>query len=60
MSETPDRITANAAVLRLFKNEYRESGDRHSDALYLRDYFSTVEHELAQLRAERDALAAIV
>lgn len=48
------RILANAALLRLFKNEYRESGDRHSDALYVREYVQELEQR-AQ-RAE-EALA---
>jgi len=43
-----DRIAANAALLRLFKNQYRESSDRHSDALFARDYVGTLERELTQ------------
>jgi hypothetical protein len=48
---TDERIAANAALLRLFKNEYRESADRHSDVLFVRDYFGTFEMQTAKLRA---------
>lgn len=51
MSATDDRIAANAALLRLFRNEYRESSDRHSDALFARDYFGIVEADKSKLRA---------
>ncbi len=50
MSTTDDRIAANAALLRLFKNEYRESSDRHSDSLFARDYLATLEAEIVKLR----------
>ncbi len=50
MSTSDDRIAANAALLRLFKNEYRESSDRHSDALFAREYVGAMEAENAQLR----------
>lgn len=50
-----DRISADAALLRLFKNEYRESSDRHNDALFARDYVAALEGNCAalQARAER-------
>ena len=35
--ETGERIALNAAMLRLFKGEYGNSGDRHSDALFVKD-----------------------
>ena len=42
-----ERTAANAALLRLFKNEYRESSDRHSDALLVRDYVNALEWDQA-------------
>ncbi len=50
MSIPNDRIAANAALLRLFKNQYRESSDRHSDALFVRDHFDVLEAENVKLR----------
>jgi len=47
-----ERIVANAALLRLFKNEYHNSGDRHSDAMFARDYIAQLETELNAARAE--------
>jgi hypothetical protein len=46
-----ERIAANAALLRLFKNTYRESSDRHSDSLFVRDYVEGLERELATANA---------
>ena len=43
--KTEERISANAALLRLFKNEYRESSDRHSDALFVRDWCEALERD---------------
>lgn len=44
-----ESISANAALLRLFKGHYRNSGDRHSDSLFVRDYISSLE-DVAQAR----------
>lgn len=49
---TGETIAVNAALLRLFKNEYRKSSDRHSDALLARDYVGDLTTRLAQ--AEQD------
>jgi regulator of replication initiation timing len=43
VGETPtehdmELVTVNAALLRLFKGEYRNSGDRHNDSLFVRDH----------------------
>lgn len=46
-----DRIALNAAMLRLFKGEYRESGDRHSDALFVKEGLETAGQYLEDLRA---------
>jgi hypothetical protein len=63
--ETGDRIARNAAMLRLFKNEYRDSGDRHSDALFVKEGLELKDAELTALRQrlaaverERDAYLA--
>lgn len=42
-----ERVVANACLLRLFRNEYRESSDRHNDALYAKDYVTELDRELA-------------
>ncbi len=47
-----ERIALNAAMLRLFKNEYRESSDRHSDALFVRDGLEVALEEIYNLKRE--------
>jgi hypothetical protein len=46
-----ERIALNAAMLRLFKGNYRDSGDRHSDALFVKDGLEVGQAELDLLRA---------
>lgn len=56
---TDERIAANAALLRLFKNEYRESSDRHSDALLVREYVDALLADKARLaKAANDVLCS--
>jgi hypothetical protein len=50
-----ERIALNAAMLRLFKGEYRDSGDRHSDALFVKDGLEAALIETANLRRELEA-----
>ncbi len=47
-----ERIALNAAMLRLFKNEHRESSDRHSDALFVRDGLEVALEEIYNLKRE--------
>lgn len=49
-----EHIAIKAALLRLFKNEYRDSGDRHSDALFAKDGYEAIGRELALLRKAHD------
>ncbi len=51
-----ERIAAKAALLRLFKGEYRESSDRHSDSLLAKDYMEVLEAALTQLAGEVERL----
>jgi hypothetical protein len=44
-------IAVNAALLRLFKGEYRDSGDRHSDSLLARDFIAHLQSQLDDLKA---------
>lgn len=48
-----DLIALNAAALRLFKGQYRDSGDRHSDALFVREGLVLLQERLAPLDAAR-------
>lgn len=41
-----ESIASNAALLRLFKGQYRNSGDRHSDSLFVRDYIQGLEEKV--------------
>jgi hypothetical protein len=43
-------IAVNAALLRLFKGEYRDSGDRHSDSLFARDFIAHLQSQLDECR----------
>lgn len=45
-------IAVNAALLRLFKGEYRDSGKRHSDALFAKDNFEVACAEVDRLRTD--------
>jgi hypothetical protein len=49
--ENGERIALNAAALRLFKGEYRDSGDRHSDALFVREGLAVALEQVDRLRA---------
>ena len=55
VEESGERIALNAAALRLFKSEYRDSGDRHSDAIFVREGILNQQEEITRLRL---ALAA--
>jgi hypothetical protein len=51
-------IAVNAALLRLFKGEYRDSGDRHSDSLLARDFIAHLQSQLDECRKENKFLVA--
>ena len=52
-----EEIALNAAMLRLFKGEYRDSGDRHSDALFVKEGLEQALADLAAARAEAERSA---
>src|SRR5580658_6256758 len=58
-----ERIALNAAMLRLFKGQYRNSVDRHSDALFVKDGLEMALAANASLTLDvkrlREALVAI-
>lgn len=54
--EETQTVIVNAAALRLFKNEYRESSDRHSDALLVTERLNELTTENVKLRAENERL----
>ena len=56
LTDTGERIALNAACLRLFKGEYHDSGDRHSDALFVRDGLGVALASLAAKEAENQSL----
>ena len=53
-----EEIALNAAMLRLFKGEYRDSGDRHSDALFVKEGLEQALADLAAARAEAERAKA--
>lgn len=57
-ADTGERIALNAAMLRLFKGQYRDPGDRHSDALFVQDGLVVTQEEVDRLRATIARLTA--
>lgn len=53
-----ERIVTNAAALRLFRGEYRNSGDRHNDALIVRERLEQLEEDLTVSAAKVKELEA--
>jgi hypothetical protein len=56
-TDAGQRIALNAALLRLFKGEYRDPGDRHSDALFVQAALESThtDAEFEQVKAELSA-----
>ena len=52
-----ERLAVNAASVRLFKGEYRNSGDRHNDAVLVRDHLGVQHDQILELRAKLAAAA---
>lgn len=51
-----ETIALNAAMLRLFKGEYGDSGLRHSDALFVKEGLEQAEADISALRGANSAL----
>jgi hypothetical protein len=49
-----ERIALSAAMLSLFKGQYRDVGKRHSDALFVKDGLETALGEVDALRTRLD------